>query len=96
MLNKEIIIEDDPNWAKKLQNYQNKKQVFYWPEKYFPSRINQIEIKKIENSINPITQKYKDDSKNILISEQEKKKFKRFYCFKLRQSITKRTNFQHY
>ena len=76
MLNKEIIIEDDPNWAKKLQNYQNKKQVFYWPEKYFPSRINQIEIKKIENSINPITQKYKDDSKNILISEQEKKNLK--------------------
>ena len=76
MLNKEIIIEDDPNWAKKLESYQNKKKVFYWPEKYFPSRINQTEIKKIENSINPITQKYKDNTKNILISEQEKKNLK--------------------
>ena len=69
-----IITPDDVFWGEKIKNYQKSKEIFYFNKKDFPKIITKELVMSTQGIFNPITQRYINPKKDILVDKKSKER----------------------
>ena len=69
---KDVIVPNDKKWSEKIRNYKTEKNAYNFNLSHFPGHVTHKFIKEEENSFNPITQKYTDNTQEKTIKEFDK------------------------